>query len=219
MSDNNNDVPIADPVAEPDAEKEPDTETEPDTEADEITPVTEENSKENTESKEVNIDEIPEIKEAYENLYSDLEKSFYNTIILKLENPDEFKKWPEENRDEDKLKKKLQYENEDFNSKKCFYENLDVIFSNAFMEKYLIEMGNQIFTNDFIRYIINTIISNINDELYKKDNKYRLIYFFKDSGASTLDFINYEEKNGKKYGSFINIPTKEITIPLQNYKN
>lgn len=216
MSNNNNDdVPIADPVAEP----VPVSEAETVINADEITPATEENNKENTESIEVNIDEIPEIKEAYEKLYSDLEKSFYNTIILKFENPDEFKKWPEENRDPDKLKKELQYENNDFNSKKCFYENLDVIFSNDFMEKYVLEMGNQIFTEDFIRYIINTIVSEINDHLYKKDNKYRLLYFFKDSGVSTLDFINYEEKNGKKYGSFINIPTKEITIPLQNYKN
>lgn len=203
MSDNNNpkeNIPIA--VDEPT----------PDAAVDEPIPDT------NIENESINIDETPEIKEAYKNLYSDLEKSFYNSIILKMNNPNEYKKWPPAKRDPDELGKQLQHDLEDFSNNLCYKEEIDVIFTHDFMEIYVTEIANQIFKDEYINYIIELYIKKINKNLYKSKSKYRLLYFnITNSSSKLLQLLNHKEKDGKKYGSIFNIPTKDISIPEQNY--
>ena len=155
----------------------------------------------------------PELDEKYNNLFADLEKVFYNLIIMKMENPEEYKKWPEEKRDKVELGIEKMFSNEtskkSFNSVLCDHPDIVTVFTNVFFEEYINEMCNSIINEDYLIHLLDLITRKINEKLYKTNQPHRVLYFYRnDTGESTLSTLNYIEDDGKKYGSFINLPYK-----------
>jgi len=185
------------------------------------------------------------IDEKYNNLFADLEKVFYNLIIKKVENPEILEIWPESKRkviqakNPDIYEKTKMYEKESFNNDLCdhvlepsfnnLFKKKTVVFTNDYYEEFINDMCDKIINEDYLIHLLDLITRRINENFYMNKQPYRLLYFYNnDSSEQNISAIRYEQinvnekgdKESKRYGSFIKIPTgDEIDIPEENYNN
>lgn len=134
-------------------------------------------------------------KETVKSFYQDLEKMFYNFLVIKKDGD-------------------LLYHQSQFNEAERYTEDFTPIFNGDLMKKINDETIIKIFDEKFVDYAINKMMEYINASLARQNLNYRILHFFpEDVPANTQQMLHTE------FGNFKNINKKEEYNKIKEAKD